>query len=275
MKKILLPLLTILSFAACQKQISTDKASEEIGGAVANKQAKFTVCHYDAETGVSKTIEVTQNAFSGHLAHGDLQGSCSTVLTTICDQDWMVKNLDVDHYRNGDPIPQVTDRDAWIASTTGAWCYYFNDPANGNTLGKLYNWYAVNDPRGLAPVGWHIPSVENWTTLANCLGGNFVAGGKMKATGTIEAGTGLWNAPNSDATNSSGFTGIPSGNRSIEFLPTPYTGYFASWWSSTEYSTGTAHFYSLYYALPNLFSSSLGAGYPEKKAGYSVRCVRD
>jgi len=275
MRKLPLPLLAMLLFTSCQKQISTDKTSEEIAGAAANKQAKFTVCHYDPVTKTSKSIEVTQNALAGHLAHGDLQGDCSAVLVKICDQDWTKKNLDVSTYRNGDPIPQVTNQDAWEALTTGAWCYYFNDPANGNTLGKLYNWYAVNDSRGLAPVGWHIPSVENWTTLVNCLGGDFAAGGKMKTTGTIEAGTGLWNAPNTDATNSSGFTGIPSGNRSILFLPASFTGYFASWWSSTEYSTETAHFYSLYYSLPYVLSSSLGSGYPDKKAGFSVRCVRD
>jgi Fibrobacter succinogenes major domain (Fib_succ_major) len=153
MKKILLPLLAIQLFISCQKQISTDKTSEEIAGAAASKQAKFTVCHYDAVTGISKTIEVTQNALAGHLAHGDLQGSCSSVLTTICDQDWMIKNLDVDHYRNGDPIPQVTDLTAWHELTTGAWCYYENNTANGTVYGKLYNWYAVNDPRGLAPSG--------------------------------------------------------------------------------------------------------------------------
>src|SRR5688572_17249890 len=157
MKKFLLPLVTIVLLNACQKQISTNKTSEEIAGVATNKQAKFTVCHYDAVNGTSKTIEVTQNALAGHLAHGDLQGSCSAVLTTICDQDWMVKNLDVDHYRNGDPILQVTDPNEWDVLTTGAWCYIYNNTASGDIYGKLYNWYAVNDPRGLAPTGWHVP----------------------------------------------------------------------------------------------------------------------
>src|SRR5204863_984741 len=109
MKKFLLPLSIILLFTACQKEISYEKTV----GADENKQAKISVCHYDAATGISKTIEINANALAGHLEHGDLKGDCSTVLTTICHQDWMVKNLDVDHYRNGDPIPQVTDQSAW------------------------------------------------------------------------------------------------------------------------------------------------------------------
>jgi hypothetical protein len=155
MKKFLLPLLAILLFTACKKA------------------DKFTVCHYDVKTGTSKTIEVDQNALAGHLAHGDLKGVCSAVLTTtICDQDWMVKNLDVTTYRNGDPIPQVINPSAWVKLTTGAWCYYNNDLANSSIYGKLYNWYAVNDPRGIAPVGWHVPSYAEWTKLTDCLGGD-------------------------------------------------------------------------------------------------------
>src|ERR1035437_9378616 len=79
---------------------------------------------------------------------------------STCSQIWMLKNLEVTTYRNGDPIPQVTNRGAWDRLSTGAWCYYNNDPAMGAIYGKLYNWYAVNDPRGLAPAGWHIPSDE-------------------------------------------------------------------------------------------------------------------
>src|SRR5436190_23369500 len=127
---------------------------------------------------------------------------------TICDQVWMIKNLDVSTYRNGDPIPEVTDPSQWAGLTTGAWCYYENNSANGTIYGKLYNWYAVNDPRGLAPLGWHVPSDEELTTLTSCLGGVFVAGGTMKETGTTH-----WLAPNTEATNSSGWTGLPGGYR--------------------------------------------------------------
>jgi uncharacterized protein (TIGR02145 family) len=101
----------------------------------------------------------------------------------------MQSNLNVSHYRNGDVIPQVTDPTAWSSLTTGAWCYYNNDTANGTVYGKLYNWYAVNDPRGLSPQGWHVPTDAEWTNLTSCLGGESLAGGKMKATT-------LWDSPN-------------------------------------------------------------------------------
>jgi uncharacterized protein (TIGR02145 family) len=256
MKKILLSLLTVLLFSACQKEISNE-TSEEIA------EARSTICHYDAVTGISKTIKINANALAAHLAHGDLQGDCSTVLTIICDQDWMVKNLDVDHYRNGDPIPQVTDQSAWIGLKTGAWCYYNNDPANGAIYGKLYNWYAVSDPRGLAPVGWHVPSYDELTTLRECLGGLFIAGGKMKATT-------LWNSPNTGATNESGFTGLPGGNRSGyvgTFSAVNEWGYF---WSSTEYIIG-----EVWLGLLRNFDAFFHISTFNKTTGLSVRCIRD
>ena len=118
----------------------------------------------------------------------------------IGNQDWMSQNLDVAVYTDGTPIPQVTDPNVWISLTTGAWCWYNNDSATyAATYGRLYNWYAVNDARGFAPQGWHIPSEAEYRTLETTLGSPFVAaGGAMKST------TG-WNAPNTGATNSSGF----------------------------------------------------------------------
>lgn len=127
---------------------------------------------------------------------------------TIGTQQWMDKNLDVTTYRNGDPIPYVTDPTVWAGLTTGAWCYYNNDPSNNATYGKLYNWYAVNDGRGLAPVGWHVPTDLEFTTLTTALGGASVAGGKMKVTGTK-----TWLSPNTGATNTSGWAGLPGGGR--------------------------------------------------------------
>ena len=101
---------------------------------------------------------------------------------TIGNQVWTSKNLDVSTYRNGDAIPQVQDANAWENLTTGAWCYYDNDASNGTKYGKLYNWYAVNDPRGLAPKGYHIPTDAEWTQLSDYLGGESKAGTKMKTT---------------------------------------------------------------------------------------------
>lgn len=182
----------------------------------------------------------------------------------IGSQVWMTKNLDVSRYKNGDRIPQVRSGAKWAALTIGAWCWYNNDSTNGAVYGKLYNWYAVNDPRGLAPEGWHIPSDPEWATLSAFLGGDEVAGGKMKETGTIH-----WAAPNADASNSSGFTGLPGGGR--------YNGIFANltgggiWWSSTEYDTLNVWYRYLGYGWGNLGRLSDEG----KQEGFSVRCLRD
>ena len=120
----------------------------------------------------------------------------------------MAKNLSVARYRNGDKIPQVKTLQLGLGLQLGAWCWYNNDPANDSSYGRLYNYYAVADSRGLAPTGWHIPSDSEWTTLSTFLGGDAVAGGKMK-----EAGTAHWLDPNTGATNSSGFTALPGGLR--------------------------------------------------------------
>lgn len=182
---------------------------------------------------------------------------------TICNQVWMQKNLDVDRYRNGDLIPQVTDPSVWSSLTIGAWCYYNNDAANGTTYGKLYNWYAVNDPRGLAPVGWHVPSDAEWTTLTTCLGGEPVAGGKLKSTS-------LWNPPNTGATNSSGFAGLPGGYRFYNNGSFNEIGDASNWWSSTAYNSSYSWVRGLNYSTLNVFG-----GYSVKSIGSSVRCVRD
>lgn len=184
----------------------------------------------------------------------------------ICSQVWTTINLDVATYRNGDPIPQVTDNAAWAALATGAWCYYSNLSSNGVIYGKLYNWYALSDPRGLAPLGWHLPSDLEWTMLKTCLGGEFSAGGRMKATGTS-----LWLTPNTASTNSSGFTGLPGGVRDPagSFSEVGNSGY---WWTSSldSFSDFLASYTGLYYYNGGSYLSN-----DPKSAGYSVRCVRD
>ncbi len=188
----------------------------------------------------------------------------ATPVLTICCQSWMTKNLDVASYRNGDPIPLVTDPVAWAALTTGAYCYYNNDPSNNASYGKLYNWYAVNDPRGLAPEGWHIPTDFEWTTLENCLGGASVAGGYMKVTGTT-----YWTSPNFGADNSSGWAGLPGGLRNFSgtFISVGNSG---RWWSSIEASTATGFFRLLEYTNGIIQRVS-----NTKTHGFSVRCLRD
>lgn len=183
--------------------------------------------------------------------------------TTICSQVWMTNNLDVTTYRNGDTIPQVTNLAQWSSLNTGAWCYYNNDSANGKGYGKLYNWYAVNDARGLAPQGWHVASDSEYTILSNCLGGLTVAGGTMKETGTTH-----WLSPNTGATNSSGFTAVGGGYRNQigNFFSLGGNSYL---WSSTS-NSGTIWYRSLGSSNASLFRSSA-----IRLNGYAVRCVKD
>lgn len=185
---------------------------------------------------------------------------------TICCQSWMTKNLDVSTYRNGDTIPKVTDDAAWAALTTGAYCYYNNDSTTyAATYGKLYNWYAVNDSRGIAPEGWHIPTDFEWTTLSNCLGGFSEAGGPMKEIGTTH-----WTTPNTGATNFSGFIGLPGGYRDFGDGTFIDIGDRGVWWSSNEDVSGFAWGRYLYY-----FDNDLDRTGFNNRNGFSVRCLRD
>jgi uncharacterized protein (TIGR02145 family) len=197
-------------------------------------------------------------------------------LVTICDQTWTKNNLNVSHYTDGTPIPQVTDDETWANLTTGAWCYYNNTTENGTTYGKLYNWYAIAgihdqssaaNPalrKKLAPVGTHIPTDAEWTTLTNCLGGENVAGGKLKSTGTE-----IWQSPNTEANNSSGFTGLPAGYR-YNFGPFYTLGYHSTFWSKSEADTSNAWYRYLVFNLPNAYRSTRS-----KQYGFAVRCLTD
>ncbi len=184
----------------------------------------------------------------------------------ICSQVWMNKNLNVSTYRNGDPIPEVKDATEWRNLTTGAWCWYNNDSATyAATYGKLYNLYAIKDPRGLAPAGWHIPSYTEFTTLTDCLGGT-TAGGMLKEPGTVH-----WQSPNTGANNSSGFTALPGGMRIGNGTANDFInmGFRACFWT-TKPST-TKHFIL---AL-NYDDAAATMTIVELTSGISVRCVRD
>lgn len=190
--------------------------------------------------------------------------NCVEAPVIIGTQTWTRCNLNVSTYRNGDLIPEVTDPTAWAGLTTGAWCYYDNDPANGAIYGKLYNWYAVNDPRGLAPLGQHIPTNTEFTTLTTFLGGESVAGGKLKETELCH-----WDTPNTDATNESGFTGLPGGLLLYVGIFN-YIGSNGFWWSSSENNTSTAWFFTMNYDDSNAFIYG-----NFKTSGFSVRCIID
>jgi uncharacterized protein (TIGR02145 family) len=202
---------------------------------------------------------------------------------TIGDQVWMAENLNVDKFRNGDPIPHAQTDEEWqLAGENGqpAWCYYDNDPANGKIYGKLYNWYAVNDLRGLAPEGWHVATDDDWTILENYLianGYNYdgtkdedkIAKSLCAKTNwelSSEAGT-PGAAPENN--NSTGFTALPGGYRGSSGSYDG-VGNNGSWWSAPESRAGNAWGRLLYYD-----TSSVYRNYGSKKGSYSVRCLRD
>ena len=183
---------------------------------------------------------------------------------TIGKQKWMKENLKVIHYNNGDAITNVTDSLSWINLKTGAYCNYRNNIANTTIYGRLYNWYAAKDSRKICPVSWHIPSKAEYTTMETYLGGSSLAGSKMK-----EVGTSHWYNPNSDANNSSGFTGLPGGNRNNTGAFN-YVIFFGSWWVLTESDALNAWYFGLSY---NGSTSAINTG--QKSRGYSIRCIKD
>ena len=185
----------------------------------------------------------------------------------IGTQVWMSENLKVTHYRDGTAIPTGHSNSEWNNLSTGAYCAYDNNESNADTYGYLYNWYAVNDSRNIAPEGWHVPTDDEWTILTDYLGGSSVAGGKMKETGTEH-----WNSPNTGATNESGFTALPGGYRQYNgnynySYPMGNYGYF---WSSTESSSSSARGREL-----NYNNSAVNRHNYPKRSGFSVRCLMD
>ncbi len=184
----------------------------------------------------------------------------------INGQEWMQKNLTVTKYRNGSPIPTGLSNSSWKNITSGAYSIYNNDLNNNTIYGKLYNWYAVIDPRGLCPLGWHVPTSTEWNLFfGSSLGPSYSAGGKMKSV------TG-WTSPNTGANNVSGFTGLPGGIRGS----LGYFGQIASdgfWWSSSEVAgSNGAWGLKLNYGTSNVPPND---GEGDKYKGKSIRCIKD
>jgi uncharacterized protein (TIGR02145 family) len=213
------------------------------------------------------------NVHNPDLTYGSMTDQEGNVYKTIVigTQEWMAENLNTSSYRNGDAIVTGLDNSAWGATTSGAWSYYNNDASYACPYGKLYNWFACTDARGLCPTGWHVPSDAEWIVLTDFLGGESVAGGKMKSTGTIEAETGVWNAPNVSANNISGFAALPGGDRSNIGLYFDY-GNMGFWWSSAaseiDGTLGLRFGFSTDGANVSPFASNM-------HFGFSVRCLRD
>jgi uncharacterized protein (TIGR02145 family) len=196
---------------------------------------------------------------AGAMAHG--QAGFKSI--RIGTQVWMAENLHTAHFRNGEAIPYAATAESWtLAGKEGkpAWCFYENNERNGK-YGRLYNWYAVTDPRGLAPEGWHVASDAEWRVVTDYLGGEDAAGTKMKnKTGWIDKGNG---------TNESGFSALPGGSRNLrgEFAYGQQAGY---WWTTTEQDEELAWYrvidQSPYYVYRTNYS---------KANGFSVRCIKD
>lgn len=185
----------------------------------------------------------------------------------IGKQIWMTQNLDLDTFRNGDPVPQARSIKEWKKAAwkkKPAWCYYRNDSATGSKYGKLYNFYAVTDPRGLAPDGWRIPTEKDWYELSEFLNGKTAAGYKMKnTTGWMDEGNG---------SNSSGFTALPGGTRDLTLISSNNgfkgLGQYGFWWSSVKAYNDDVYVFSL-----SRKDESLYFGFADQHEGLSVRCI--
>lgn len=194
-------------------------------------------------------------------------------------QEWMAENLRTTTYANGDPIPNVTASSkwnnkpdangnralGWADLTTGAWAHYNNDSQYENPYGKLYNGFTITDPRNVCPTGWHVPNNVDWVLLINHLGGEPVAGGKMKSTGTQ-----YWESPNTAATNESGFSAVPSGFRDEDGFYS--LGKYGSWWSATTdpYNDDVLYNFYLDYEKGNVVETS-----NYRVSAHAIRCIMD
>jgi uncharacterized protein (TIGR02145 family) len=193
----------------------------------------------------------------------DIEGNVYSAVS-IGNQVWMAENLKVTKYNDGTAIPYVNDTDDLVSLTTGAFTWFNDDEgAFKETYGALYNWHVVSSGK-LCPAGWHVPSDAEWTTLINFLGGEGVAGGELKAIGTSH-----WNAPNTGATNNSGFTALPAGylfdNGNYNSL-----GNVTHWWTATASDADAAWDRYVHFQNPTATKGNYS-----KQVFYSCRCVKN
>jgi uncharacterized protein (TIGR02145 family) len=252
-----------ISDQTSSKSTQTDTKSKQTGSKSVQTNTKSTQTGTKpAQTKTKSTQTSSKSAQTKPKSEPDNKSKDSGTVM-IGTQKWAVANLNVTTFRNGDTIPEAKTNKEWETagkSEKPAWCYYNNNPANGLKYGKLYNWYAVNDPRGLAPVGWILSSDDDWAKLIYYLGGQVVAGKKMKSTtGWIDGDNG---------TDDVGFMGLPGGYR-VENGTFLNFGSIGTWWSSTESKTVSAidHYLAL--------SGSLSRSSSPKQRGESVRCLRN
>jgi uncharacterized protein (TIGR02145 family) len=192
----------------------------------------------------------------------DASGNVYTIIA-INYKWWMAANLKTTKYNDGTDIPNVTVNAEWADLTSGAYCYHSNSSSNGTTYGALYNWFAVETGK-LCPTGWHVPTEAEWTELITYAGGTSNAG-KVKETGTTH-----WVTPNSGATNQWGFRALPGSTRHSGGMFYESIGWIGNWWSSTQRDASMGYFYEMVY-----HSATITRSYTSKKAGNSVRCIKD
>ncbi len=193
----------------------------------------------------------------------DVDGNAYNTVT-IGTQCWMQQNLKTTRFNDGSTITLVTDDIEWAKDTTPGYCWYNDSIQYKIPYGALYNWYAVNTGK-LCPKGWHMPDTAEWRILVNYLGGDSIAGGKMKETGTT-----YWKSPNTGATNSSGFYALGAGHRGYSSGLFSHMGIFSVWWSYNDYNMTLSWFCELSWGNSDAFVSSL-----LKEEGISVRCLKD
>lgn len=209
----------------------------------------------------------TTAVFNSNLSYGkmsDIEGNEYKTIT-IGSQTWMAENLRTTRYRNGDSIPNVIENSEWGNLSTGAFCNYNNSTNEDSiaTFGRLYNWFAVSDDRGLAPKGWRVPDVYDWEILTVYLGGDSLASSNLKEVGNTH-----WGDP-FDSNNCSGFTALPSGRR---YLVQNFSGigYYSVYWTSSEFENTKAGFLYLF-----CYDSFVWKGLNYKQNGYAIRCIKD
>lgn len=266
MKKAIFPLIVFITMTS----LITAQEKMEIEGAVILSNSedsdpkpgtiRWTGLNFEGWNGFTW---ITLTTFRVNNVIRDIENNeYHTVI--IGDQEWMAENLRTSQYRNGEDILNVQNDMDWISLGAGAFCWYNNDNSLDNVFGKLYNWYAVMDDKGICPIGWHVPDDTEWKNLIDNLGNSSIVGGSMK-----ESNGTLWNFPNKGATNSSGFTALPGGARGT-------TGAFQNigesgfWWTSSEVAMSTGILRTITFDesyIVSLINS--------KTLGLSVRCIKD
>jgi uncharacterized protein (TIGR02145 family) len=184
---------------------------------------------------------------------------------TIGTQVWLIENLKTSKYANGEAIPNLTNLNDWASATSGAWSYYENEAQFNSRYGKLYNWFAVNDARNVCPDGWHVPNDAEWQTLITTVGGENIAGNKLK-----EVSTAHWKPINDFATNSTGFTALPGGARSTSMGTVYPMNSLGMFWTRTQVDANDAYGYYLFDAYQSINKLNY-----QKQLGLSVRCIKD